>query len=233
MTCLRLTIILLIVAFFSFLPVNPCPAASFSAGGVRINKKVRSMKEIRQHNVVTQSLDFSCGAAGLSTIFNYYLGDPVTETQIISELLKTVPLAKVRERRGFSLYDLKTYAERKGYKVTGYKMDFDFLRNLGKPILVPIQFKNYRHFVIVKAVIGDRVFIADPAVGNMTMKDTKFKTMWTTGIGFLIEHPDVAISGSYPMQVAREDMRIFEYQSLKNFLDPSRIRTTLFINEWR
>jgi len=196
------------------------------------NKKVRSMKEIRQQNVVTQSLDFSCGAAGLSTLLNFYLNDKITETQIISELLQMVPLAKVKERRGFSLFDLKSYAQAKGYKVTGLKMDFDYLRTIGKPVLVPIKFKNYRHFVVVKAVIGDRVFVADPAVGNMTIKDTKFKTMWTSGVAFLVEHPDGEIKDGYPMQVAREDARLQNYQALRSFMDPSRIRTTIFTNEW-
>src|SRR3990172_10324258 len=97
-------------------------AASFSFNGVRVNKNIKPMREIKHEKVITQSLDFSCGAAGLSTLLNYYLGDPVTENEIINTLLNTVPLEKVQERRGFSLLDLKKYAESKGYKVSGYKM---------------------------------------------------------------------------------------------------------------
>lgn len=229
----RVSIFCFLAVSFIFLSSDICLAANFSVAGVRINKKVRSMKEIRQQNVVTQSLDFSCGPAGLSTLLNYYLKDPISEKQIVSELLQTTPLAKVKERKGFSLYDLKQYAERKGYKVTGYQMDFDFLKKLHKPVLVPIKFKNYRHFVVVKEVIGDRVFIADPAIGNMTMKDVKFKALWTNGIGFLVEHQNEEDLGSYPLQVAKEDVRLSEYQMFQNLMDPGRIRTTIFPNEWR
>ena len=210
----------------------PSFATSFSPGGIRIEKRVRNMKEIRRQNVVTQSLDFSCGAAGLSTLLNYYLNDPVSETAIINDLFKIVPLEKVKERRGFSLFDLKKYAESKGYRVTGYQMDFDFLRNLKKPVLVPIKFKNYRHFVVVKGVFGDRIFLADPAVGNITVKESKFMTMWTSGIGFLVEHKEGEMRENYPMRVVKEDARMAEYQTLRQLSDTSLLRTTIFPNEW-
>ena len=119
---------------------------------------------------------------------HYYLSDPVSEKEIINTLLKTVNLEKVKQRKGFSLLDLKRFAEFKGYKAAGYKMDMEYLKGLGKPVLVPIKFKNYRHFVIVKAVVGDRVFLSDPAIGNMTMKIGRFQSIWTEGIGLLVEH---------------------------------------------
>ena len=213
---------------------TPGETASFSAAGLNFTKKVKSLKEIRQQDVVTQSLDFSCGAAGLSTLLNFYLNDPVGETEIINDLLGMVPLEKVRERHGFSLYDLKKYAESKGYKVTGYKMDLEFLKELGKPIIVPIKFKNYRHFVVVKGVIGDRVFIADPAVGNMTIKDTKFMALWTKGIGFLVEHPEAEGRNAedYRLKVAQNDLRLTDYRTLPGFADITRVRTSIFTNEW-
>ena len=175
---------ILIIGFIFFVfCYNDCGATSFRVDGITLNKKVRSMKEIKSANIVTQSLDYSCGAAGLSTLLNYYLNDPISEKEIINTLLKSVSLTKVQQRKGFSLLDLKNYAESKGYKVTGYQMDFDFLQKLKKPTLVPIKFKNYRHFIIVKGVAGDRVFLADPAVGNVTMKINRFEKIWTAGIG--------------------------------------------------
>lgn len=208
-------------------------AANFNFGGVRMKKDVKTMKELRQENVVTQSLDFSCGAAGLATLLNYYLNDPITETEIISDLLQIVPLEKVKERMGFSLYDLKKYSELKGYVVTGYKMDFDFLRDVGRPLLVPIKFKNYRHFVVVKAVIGDRVFIADPALGNVSVKDEKFKQMWTNGIGFVVEHSgDKTEEAQYALKVETEDIRFADYKKMRQLADITRLRTTIFPNEW-
>jgi predicted double-glycine peptidase len=208
-------------------------AATFSVGGLRLNKQVKPLREIKRSNVVTQSLDFSCGAAGLSTVLNYYLEDPVSEQEIIQALLQLVPLEKVKQRRGFSLLDLKKFAEHKGYRVTGYKMDFDFLRELGKPVLVPIKFKNYRHFVIVKAVIGDRVFLADPAVGNVSVKDYKFRKMWGGGIGLVIEHAEDENIAHSDLSVDREDIIIADLKQYKRLLDQSLYRTAIYNTEFK
>ncbi|MBZ0166558.1 MAG: peptidase C39, partial [Candidatus Omnitrophica bacterium] len=113
-------------------------------------KKVKPLREIKQENIVHQSLDYTCGPAGLSTLLNYYLDDPISEKEIIEALHKHVPREKAIERGGFTLLDLKNFAQAKGYDVTGYRMDVEFLRNVKQPVLVRINFKNYSHFVIVK-----------------------------------------------------------------------------------
>ena len=40
--------------------------------------KVKSWKQIRDHNVVKQDLDFSCGAASIATLLNGYYNQKVT-----------------------------------------------------------------------------------------------------------------------------------------------------------
>jgi len=102
---------------------NDAFAASFRVNGITLNKKVKSLKEIKSANIIHQSLDYSCGAAGLSTILHYYLNEPVSEKDIITGLLKSTDLAKVQRRKGFSLLDLKKFSEAKGYKASGYCND--------------------------------------------------------------------------------------------------------------
>jgi len=212
---------------------NEALAVSFTIGGVRVNKHgVKSMKEIKGKHIVHQSLDFSCGAAGLSTIFNYYLGDPVSEKEIISTIFRSVDMKKVQERRGFSLLDLKKFAEAKGYKVTGYKMDPEYLAGLKKPVLVPIKFKNYQHFVIVKGVIGDRVFLSDPAVGNMTMKISRFEGIWLGGIGLVIEHSGEEGREYYAMTQAQDEAIFADYKNALRTLQGTVFRTAIFVNEY-
>lgn len=217
--------------FFCACAAGPLEATSFTVDGLRITKNVKPMKEIKRENVVTQSLDFSCGAAGLSTLLQYYHKDPIREDQIIDALLQIVPIEKVKARNGFSLYDLKKFSEAIGYTAIGYKMDYDFLAKLGKPVLVPIKFKNYRHFVIVKGVYADRVFIADPAVGNMSMKAEKFKALWTGGIGLVVEKKQ-GQDESNPLEVTREDLIIADYNQMRRIVDPTSIRTMLFLGEY-
>lgn len=45
-------------------------------------RPVRSLLEMRRHNVVVQEWDLSCGAAALTTVLNYQHGDPVTEREV-------------------------------------------------------------------------------------------------------------------------------------------------------
>ncbi|HRZ40589.1 MAG TPA: cysteine peptidase family C39 domain-containing protein, partial [Candidatus Omnitrophota bacterium] len=137
------TSILTVAFLMCHIPI--ASAATFNVAGVRLTKDVKPLREIKRSNVISQSLDFSCGAAGLSTLLNFYLNDEVSEQEIIETLLTVVPIEKVRQRKGFSLFDLKTFAENRGYKVTGYQMDFEFLKNLDAPVLVPIHFRNYSH----------------------------------------------------------------------------------------
>jgi predicted double-glycine peptidase len=136
--------------------------------------------------VINQSLDYSCGPASLATLLTYYFGDKITEDQIIKSLLMTTDLQKVKAKKGFSLLDLKNFAQLKGYEVVGYKMDLEYLVNLDQPVLIPMKIKDYSHFVIFRGQKGDRVFLADPALGNLTMRVERFLNLWRDGIGLVL-----------------------------------------------
>jgi len=212
--------------------VHSVHATTFTAAGVRLTKDVKPMSEIKRSNVVTQSLDFSCGAAGLSTLLNFYLNDQVSEQEIIETLLQTVPIEKVRERKGFSLFDLKTFAQQRGYEVTGYQMDIDFLKTLKVPVLVPIRFRNYSHFVVVRGVLDDRVFIADPAAGNMSMKISQFERIWASGIGLVIKDPSHQGDERYALKVEEDDLIVSDYKFLNRMISQVVVRTAVFPSEY-
>ena len=53
-------------------------------GGAVFSKKVDNLKERRMRKVVPQTLDFSCGAAALATIFHYNFGQPLDELEAIT-----------------------------------------------------------------------------------------------------------------------------------------------------
>jgi uncharacterized protein len=183
--------------------------------GSRIHKPVRTLKEIKQQHIVRQSLDFSCGPASLATLLSYYFQDTVTEQQIIKALILTTDLKKIKQRKGFSLLDLKNFAELRGYKVTGYRMDLDYLVSLDQPVLVPLKIKTYNHFVIFRGMNGDRVFIADPALGNMSMKADRFLSLWQGGIGLVLSNPGKR-NPNAPLRLSKEEQAIFA--------DPAMVR---------
>jgi predicted double-glycine peptidase len=153
----------------------------------RGTKKITTIKEMKTRYVTFQQYDFSCGAAVIATLLTYYFGEPVTEKEVVYGIAQRADLEKVLKRRAFSLLDMKKFAQSRGYKAIGYQMDFDFLVELKKPVIVPVEIRSYKHFVIFKGIVGDRVVIADPAFGNYTMKFTRFLSIWTDGIGFVLE----------------------------------------------
>ncbi|MDP8230586.1 MAG: C39 family peptidase [Candidatus Gorgyraea atricola] len=190
------------------LVAEPCFAASIGIAG-RINKNVKSLKEIRHQNIEAQSLDYSCGPASLATLLSYYFGDKVTEVDVLETLLTTCDIEKVKAKKGFSLLDLKRFAQSRGYDVVGYKMDLEFLVELDKPVLIPVSIKDYSHFVIFRGLEGDRVFIADPVLGNMTMRYEKFERIWEGGIGLVLNGRDDEKLKDSPLRISGQEEAVF------------------------
>jgi|GEM_PF-887648 len=156
-----------------------CLIGSFS--GASEARSVKSLIEMRHENVVIQQWDLSCGAAALTTLLNYQHGDFVTEKEVAKELMNRDEYIKnpilVNIRQGFSLLDLKRYADGHGYKGVGYgKLTLDDLIKKA-PIIVPINVMGYNHFVIFRGIQDNRVLLADPAWGNRTMLVDMFEKM--------------------------------------------------------
>jgi predicted double-glycine peptidase len=147
---------------------------------------VRSLLEIRRENVVIQKWDISCGAAALATILTYRFNDPVEERTIAEAMLRRTDPERVKSQGGFSLLDLKRFAESRGYRAAGYRgLRYEDLLRLDNPI-VPIQTNGLHHFVVVRGVDDGRVHLADPAFGNRTMSKRAFERAWFDGMGFVV-----------------------------------------------
>ncbi len=184
-------------------PSEPAVVPLALPGG-RVTKTVRSFKELRQQGVVLQALDYSCGAAALSTVMTFYLNKPVKEDAVVGTILVSgqTPQEGIRKyfrRRGFTLLDLKRAATAEGFRGVGYRgMTLeDLVETIEKervPVLVPINPLGYYHFVVVRGLQGDRVFLADPALGNRTMRTTVFESFWVDGIGFVVSRPNGSAS---------------------------------------
>ena len=164
------------------------------------SRPVRSLLEMRRENVVIQKWDLSCGAAALDILLRYEHGDPVTEREIARGLIGRAEYMAhpelVQKRQGFSLFDLKRYVEKRGYRGIGFgKLQLDDLIQHA-PLMVPVDALGYHHFVIFRGVMGNRVLLADPAWGNRTMTTDKFQRMWLDygepmgHVGFVIERAD-------------------------------------------
>lgn len=175
-------------------------------------KPVASLREMRFSNLVVQEYDYSCGAAALATILQFSYGIAATEQQVIEGMLAVSDEIVVR-RRGFSLLDIKNYLERLGFRGRGYEVQPDWLPRIKVPTIALLDIKGYQHFVVLRKVAGDYVFLADPALGNRTMPIEEFVDGWN-GILFAVigDHYDRYSELANPepplsLRVNREDYR--------------------------
>jgi uncharacterized protein len=167
-------------------PAGPTPIwfGQVSADGQTRDAKVQSWKDMKFANIVRQRTDFSCGAAALATIFIYAYNKDTSEEQILTNMFKVSDPDLVREK-GFSLLDLKRYVEAIGLKGEGYKVEFPALSQLRIPGIVLISVRGYKHFVVLRRVTGESVFVADPALGNRVMTRKEFEQAWN-GVVFVV-----------------------------------------------
>jgi hypothetical protein len=155
------------------------------------HKSVRSLQEIRGEGVVRQKWDMSCGAAALSTLLTYDFKDNTPETAIVVWILHRVDPKRVHARGGFSLLDLKHFAQARGYHAEGYTgMSIQELVSQKTAVIVPIRLKGFDHFIVVRQIVDGRVIIADPGFGNLTMRVDRFQSLWKEGIVFVVHPPD-------------------------------------------
>lgn len=138
-----------------------------------------------------QRWDVSCGAAALSTLLTYDFKDKTPETAIVVWLLHRVDAKRVRARGGFSLLDLKHFAQARGYQAEGFSgMTIRDLAAQKTSVITPIRLKGFDHFVVIRGVENGRVLMADPGFGNLTMRIDRFQQLWKGGIVFIVHPPD-------------------------------------------
>ena len=140
--------------------------------------------------IVRQAYDYSCGSAALTTLLNGYVGTNLTEQQTMSGLLQYGEYQRIIERRSFSLLDMKRFVTAIGLDSGGYRGEFSDLVKLGQPAIVPISYAGFKHFVVYKAYKDGRVYVADPALGNISFDENRFKQIWDNNTLFVISVPE-------------------------------------------
>lgn len=170
----------------------------------------KSVSQFR--NVIHQAYDYSCGSGALTTLLDYYLGRNLQERQVMEGMLQFGEADKIAARRGFSLLDMKRYVGQLGYKSGGFKASMADLDELEHPALVPIVYAGFKHFVVVRDVYNEHVFVADPALGNISFTRTRFEAIWDGNVVFVIfpngQEPKNALA------LSDHDLRIIDDQTI-------------------
>src|SRR5690606_3905489 len=170
--------------------IAPVGAADIGFSGVLPNgavytTPVESMIEGRFRHLVRQQTDYSCGAASLATILKYAYHLDADEATVIEGMLN-ISDPELVAQRGFSLLDIKRYVESLGMRGRGYRVDEGRLRALTVPGIVLMDVNGFRHFVVLKQVIDERVEVGDPILGNRSVPVEEFLASWPSRAVFVV-----------------------------------------------
>ena len=179
---------------------------------ISLNYRVKSYDDIKHKKIVKQEYDYSCGSAALAMLLDNYLGEELTEQQVIQGMMQYGDADKIQKRRAFSLLDMKRFVEVLGYKAGGYTGEFNDLKNLNKPAIIPIEFYGYKHFVVFRGIYGGHIFVADPNMGNMSYTIDKFKEIWTQPIIFVVSDEDIKTNS---LKLTNEDLQYYDFDMSK------------------
>ncbi|MAZ06758.1 C39 family peptidase [Marinobacter sp. SS8-8] len=184
------------------------------SGPVELRSDVRVEPLVAQkfRNIVRQAYDYSCGSAALTTVLNFYLGRTLSERQVMEGLLHYGESERIVERRAFSMLDMKRLVTALGYPSGGFRATIDDLKDLDHPAIVPIHHAGFKHFVVLRAIRDGRVFLADPAVGNLSFTLDQFEEKWDDNVLFI-----VFPGGDKPLdnlELKEEDLRFVDDQTM-------------------
>lgn len=146
-------------------------AAEVAFGGIHGRIPITTWKQARDDRVILQKRDYSCAAASLATLLTHYYGLNVTEDDVIALAGKDAWL---------SMADVKHAADHYGFKTVGLAMGLDDLRKVKIPVIVYIRTNGGPHNAVLRGINEDRVWLADPANGNLSLTIPDFQAKWRT-----------------------------------------------------
>lgn len=162
-----------------------------TGGAAAFAVPVTSLTESRWDTVIRQKYDFSCGSAALATLLTFHYNRPVGEDEVFREMFEYGDQEQIR-RTGFSMLDMKRFLDKRGLRADGFRLSFDRVAQMGLPGIALVNVNGYRHFVVVKGVVGNRVLLGDPALGVVTTDRATFQKLWDGSI--LAARADSAIA---------------------------------------
>lgn len=196
-------------------PVPPPRDPNASLAPVRDESRnfqlyVKNARQIRSENVVIQQRDFSCGAAALATIVNYYWGENATETALLVAVASTLTPEELEERikNGLTLTDLKRVCEKFGYQAVLGTLPLEKLAASKLPLLVGITVNDFDHFVVVRGADERFVYIADPAIGKLRVPLDEFAKQWQKNTVLAVIKPNTRPPANSPLSVTDEDRNL-------------------------
>ena len=190
------------------------PMSQVGGGSAPQAAVIEPLSELKFRNIERQSYDYSCGSAALVTLLNGYLGLDLTEQQAMEGMLRHGQRDRIIARRGFSMLDMKRYVESLGVKAAGFRGSVDDLADLAAPVIVPIDYGGFKHFVVFRGVRGNKVFLADPSSGFIVLSVYEFENHWDKNTLFMVYAPQ-EIQPLDRLALADKELGVFDYDSVR------------------
>ncbi|WP_312936044.1 C39 family peptidase [Pseudomonas sp.] len=183
---MRVVLLAALLCVSAVIEAAQMPIAALPGGAV-VYKTVQSVRERRFADLVQQKTDFSCGAAALATVLKQAYWLDVTEHQVIEGMLAESDQDSVKVQ-GFSMLDMKRYVEGIGMRARGYRVEPESLARITIPVVVLMDIRGYKHFVVLQRVDKGWAYVGDPVLGHKRYKFDDFVKGWN-GIIFAVIGP--------------------------------------------
>ncbi len=171
-------------------------------------KRIWSWKEIKDRNVVKQDRDYSCGAASLCTLLQYYWGDDIKEQKVLDELdnMLKPDERKDRIKNGLSLTDLRRVSVKLGYVASIGTLSFDQLSQSKIPVLVALKIGEFNHFAVFRGTDGYYAYLADPARGNIRTPIDEFLGQWQKNAILVVAKKNQDLRENSPLSLKEDEV---------------------------
>jgi predicted double-glycine peptidase len=70
---------------------------------------------------------------------------------------------------------------------------------------VHLEREDYRHFAVLRGVRGDRIYLADPSVGNVRLSIERFAKEWS-GVALVLGKQGFGLPKSYPLALEEQEL---------------------------
>ena len=154
-------------------------------GGIQID--VESYQDQRFSTIMRQQYDYSCGSSAVASLLSYHYNDPISEADVFRGMFALANPDKVR-REGFSMLDMKRYLESRGYRADGFRLPIETMREkVALPAIALVTLDGFRHFVVIKGISDQEVYVGDPTRGLRAYPKAQFMEFWD-GTAFVIRN---------------------------------------------
>jgi predicted double-glycine peptidase len=181
---------------------------------------VESWWGLQRENIVMQRYDYSCGAAALATVVQYYWGDDISEQQILLAMFDRMTEAELQDRmaNGLTMTDLRRAAVEAGYLSSMVRRNLAQLSEVRIPVVLRIEKDGYEHFVVYRGIVDDRVFLADPIRGHVRLSIHEFAQQWTDNTVLVVVKKNARPPVAPPLMMLPRSPVQHELQAARRFI---------------